>query len=220
MSKAIDKFEDRLLQHEKHGKVIDDEDAELDDLLDGEDEFLAHYRERRVQEMSDHMKTVEKNVTQEAYGSLQRIKHESYLMQLASKSPRCVIHFGLESFNKCKYMDEKLEKIAERHLTTRFARIEVEDCPFLVSKLKIKVLPFLVAYKDGKEITKVVGFSKLGNDPNGFPQENLESLLAQVGVLEPRSLIRRRKDDADADDSDGDGDDYSGGDDVGSDLDL
>ncbi|GAV47874.1 hypothetical protein ZYGR_0I01700 [Zygosaccharomyces rouxii] len=205
MSEAIDKFEDQLLQREKYGRSIDDEDAELDELLDGEDDFLAHYRERRVQEMSDHMKTVEKNVTQKEYGSLQVVKDESALMQLASKSPRCVVHFGLDNFGKCKYMDEKLELLAERHLTTKFARIDVEDCPFLVSKLKIKVLPFLVAYKDGKEVTRIVGFSKLGNDPNGFAPESLEGLLAQVGILEPRSFNRPRHEDHD---------------DSGSDLDL
>lgn len=155
--------------------------------------------------MSDHMKTVEKNVTQKEYGSLQRVTDESALMQLASKSPRCVVHFGLDTFGKCKYMDEKLESLAERHLTTKFVRIEVEDCPFLVSKLKIKVLPFLVAYKDGKEVTRIVGFSKLGNDPNGFAPESLEALLAQVGVVEPRSFDVSRREEPD---------------DSGSDLDL
>lgn len=205
MSEAIDKFEDNLLQREKYGKPVDDEDAELDELLDGEDEFLVHYRERRVQEMSDHMKTVEKNVTQKEYGSLQRIKDESALMQLASKSPSCVVHFGLDSFGKCKYMDEKLEILAERHLTTKFVRIEVEDCPFLVSKLKIKVLPFLVAYKNGKEVTRIVGFSKLGNDPNGFALESLEELLAQGKVVQSKSFAGSKKGEYD---------------DSGSDLDL
>ncbi|GCF01469.1 hypothetical protein ZYGM_001115 [Zygosaccharomyces mellis] len=205
MSEAIDKFEDHLLQREKYGKPVDDEDAELDELLDGEDEFLVHYRERRVQEMSDHMKTVEKNVTQKEYGSLQRITDESALMQLASKSPSCVVHFGLDSFGKCKYMDEKLEILAERHLTTKFVRIEVEDCPFLVSKLKIKVLPFLVAYKNGKEVTRIVGFSKLGNDPNGFALESLEELLAQGKVVQSKSFAGSRKGEYD---------------DSGSDLDL
>lgn len=183
MSEAIHKLESQILRREKYGQIDQDEDAILEDLLDGEDEFLVHYREKRVQELSDHFKTVEKKVLQEGYGSLHSIDDESVLIKTAANNASTVVHFGLDTFQKCRYMNEKLELLAESHLTTKFVKIDVNNCPFLVSKLGIKVLPFVVAYRHGKEAIRIVGFSKLGNDPNEFELESLETLLSQVGVL-------------------------------------
>lgn len=195
MSKPVQELERQILHREKYGRVAEDDDIDLEELLDGEDEFLAHYREKRVQELSHHFKTVEKNVTQEGYGSLQNIDDESSLIQTAANTARTVVHFGLSTFQKCKYMDQKLELLAESHLTTKFVRIDVENCPFLVSKLNIKVLPFVVAYKQGKEALRIVGFSTLGNDPDGFAIESLESVLSQAGIIERRNFGNRDNDD-------------------------
>ncbi|AQZ17304.1 PLP1 (YDR183W) [Zygosaccharomyces parabailii] len=183
MSEAIHKLESQILQREKYGQAEQDEEAILEELLDGEDEFLVHYREKRVQELSDHFKTVEKKVLQEGYGSLHSIDNESVLIKTAANNASTVVHFGLDTFKKCRYMNEKWELLAESHLTTKFVKIDVNNCPFLVSKLGIKVLPFVVAYRHGKETIRIVGFSKLGNDPNEFELESLEKLLSQVGVL-------------------------------------
>lgn len=183
MSEAIHKLESKILQREKYGQADQDEDAILEELLDGEDEFLVHYREKRVQELSDHFKTVEKKVLQEGYGSLHSIDDESVLINTTANNASTVVHFGMDTFKKCRYMNEKLELLAESHLTTKFVKIDVNNCPFLVSKLGIKVLPFVVAYRHGKEVIRIVGFSKLGNDPNEFELESLDRLLSQVGVL-------------------------------------
>lgn len=60
--------------------------------------------------------------------------------------------------------------------------IKAENAPFLVTKLKIKVLPFVVIYKNGKEIDRIVGFEKLGNDPNNISIETLEQFLYACGL--------------------------------------
>ncbi|EHN03105.1 Plp1p [Saccharomyces cerevisiae x Saccharomyces kudriavzevii VIN7] len=95
-----------------------------------------------------------------------------------------VIHFELETFAKCQYMNEKLGILARKYLTTRFIKVKVQTCPFLVNKLNIKVLPFVVGYKSGLEKVRYVGFSRLGNDPNGFDIRRLEESLALSGVIE------------------------------------
>ncbi|CAI4055611.1 hypothetical protein N7582_000384 [Saccharomyces uvarum] len=158
--------------------------AELDKELDEDHEFLSAYRSERLQEISDHLKQVKKNVQDDGYGKLQYIDNEADAIKICTKTNMVVIHFELESFGKCQYMNEKLEILARRHLTTRFIKVNVGTCPFLVNKLNVKVLPFVLGYKNGLEKVRYVGFSRLGNDPNGFDIKRLEESLALAGVIE------------------------------------
>ncbi|CCE62393.1 hypothetical protein TPHA_0C02400 [Tetrapisispora phaffii CBS 4417] len=193
MSEDIKNFENKLVT-ESNG----DSDADIDELLEElelEDElnnnkndedaaFLNRYREQRMQDISDHLKKVEKNVLHEGYGKLEVITDEKKIIDLTTSNKRAVISFMIPSFRKCQYMNEKLDKLSKRHLTTKFVTITVENCPFLVHKLQIKVLPFVVGYKDGIEKLRIVGFSALGNDPNGFEIDSLEKLLYSKNIIE------------------------------------
>lgn len=76
--------------------------------------------------------------------------------------------------------------IAEKYLNLKVLTIKAESAPFLVTKLKIKVLPFVAIYKNGKEINRIVGFEKLGNDPNNVSVESLEHFLYANGITNRR----------------------------------
>mgnify|MGYP001360892676 FL=1 len=78
-----------------------------------------------------------------------------------------------------------------------FLRTNVDQCPFLVSKLGIKVLPFVICYKNGQEVLRILGFSKLGNNPNSFPLDALVKLLRSKKVISAKY-----KDDETSSDSD------------------
>ncbi|SCU89504.1 LAME_0E03928g1_1 [Lachancea meyersii CBS 8951] len=164
-----------------------DSDASLDEILeeleDNDDEFLQGYREQRLQQIATEMRQVKSNVENEHYGQLRTVDDEREIMKLTSNSDQVVIHFGLENFKKCGVMDSKLSQLAPKHLLTRFLRVSVDKCPFLVTKLQIKVLPFVVAYKKGVERTRIVGFSRLGNQPDDFDVSVLEKVLFEAGVL-------------------------------------
>lgn len=54
---------------------------------------------------------------------------------------------------------------------------------FLVTKLNVKVLPFVVMYLKGQEVDRLVGFSKLGNQPEDFNKDVLENMLYSKGML-------------------------------------
>ena len=64
--------------------------------------------------------------------------------------------------------------LAEKQLTPQIVAIKAVDAQFLVQKLNVKVLPFVVAYKNGLEVTRIVGFERLA----------LEALLYKHGVLQ------------------------------------
>lgn len=197
MEQKLQQYQQKVLKDElsdnNYGKT-DEDDVSLEELLEDlededNEEFMARYREQRVQQISDHFKEVKKNVREEGYGLLEKIDDEAKLIKLTTTEKRTVISFTLDSFGKCHYMNEKLAILASRNLTTKFLTINVQSCPFLVQKLNVKVLPFVVGYKDGVEMLRILGFSLLGNDPNGFKTDNLEKLLYANNLIETMTGI-------------------------------
>ena len=59
----------------------------------------------------------------------------------------------------------------------------MENAPFLVTRLKIQVLPCVLAFVDGVSADRVVGFEGLGSSPDTFTPRDLEARLLQAGVL-------------------------------------
>lgn len=182
----IGQYEHQVVQEANGSGQADSDQANLDELMDEleDEDFMANYREKRMQQISDHLRSVQKNVREEGYGSLAVIEDESALMKKVAKADNAVVHFGLDTFAKCQYMDHRLNELAQKHLTTAFLRVNVDRCPFLVSKLAIKVLPFVICYKEGQEVLRIVGFSKLGNNPDHFPLSSLEALLRNKRVID------------------------------------
>ncbi|CUS22115.1 LAQU0S04e08548g1_1 [Lachancea quebecensis] len=185
---------------------INDDDASLDEILgelEDDADFMEKYREQRLQQIADDMKKMKHNVESEQYGQVVTMTDESELMRLTTATDQVVIHFYLESFQKCATMDAKLKRLAEKHLMTRFFRISVEKCPFLVARLEIKVLPCVVAYKNGLERDKIVGFTRLGNQTDDFETSALEAILFKCGVLarkmQPRGTRTNQTDEGDSD---------------------
>ena len=80
-------------------------------------------------------------------------------------------------------MDEKLRPLAEKHFDTRFVSVNVENAAFLVVKLKIQVLPCVIAFIDGIGVDRIIGFEGLGAKPDSFKLSELEDRLLASGVL-------------------------------------
>jgi hypothetical protein len=59
----------------------------------------------------------------------------------------------------------------------------VDNCPFLVTKLKVQVLPCVIAFIDGIGADRIIGFEGLGRSPESFTTWDLESRLIRAGVL-------------------------------------
>lgn len=81
-----------------------------------------------------------------------------------------------------------IKTLAPGHLQTRFLHINVDNAPFLVTKLKIQVLPCVVIFIDGIGVDRVVGFEGLGFGDE-FKTVDLERRLSTAGVvLESKAL--------------------------------
>lgn len=62
-------------------------------------------------------------------------------------------------------------------------RINVDNCPFLVTKLKIQVLPCVIAFIDGIGVDRIVGFEGLGGTADNFKTRDLEARLIMAEVF-------------------------------------
>ena len=101
-----------------------------------------------------------------------------------------------------------MQALAPKHLDTRFLKINVENATFLVTKLKIQVLPCVLAFVDGVSRERIIGFEGLGYSEDTFTTKDLEARLLKVGVLaremalgkEVQSTTRGQQEAADDDD--------------------
>lgn len=59
----------------------------------------------------------------------------------------------------------------------------MDNCPFLVTKLKIQVLPAVLAFIDGIVVDRIIGFEGLGRLPDSFTTRDLEARLIRANVL-------------------------------------
>jgi len=80
-------------------------------------------------------------------------------------------------------MDNHLENLAQKHFDTKIIRIDVDKALFLVERLKVKVLPCVISFIDGKSVDRLEGFEKLGNTDN-FTTAMLESHFLLIGVFQ------------------------------------
>merc|ERR1739844_52269 len=110
----------------------------------------------------------------------------------SKQSDRMIVHFHRPSTRLCDVFHMHLEKIAKKHLETRFVKINVDQvsedgasgsgAAYLVDKLGIVVMPTLVIIKDRKALYHIRGFDELGGTED-FSTEALEWLLGVRGGI-------------------------------------
>ena len=74
--------------------------------------------------------------------------------------------------------------MAQKHFDTRFLKMNVENAPFLVTKLKVQVLPCVLAFVNGVSVDRIVGFEGLGYTQDTFTTKDLETRLLSSGVIQ------------------------------------
>lgn len=177
---------DRRSTHAVARDDSDDEDAliaALEDDSDGEGGgALATLREQRREQL--HAELTRARVMREtSHGTYTEIKDEKQVLDITTSEKLAVVHFMKPDFGRCRVMDDKLRVLAEKHFDTRFVSVNVDNAPFLVVKLGIKVLPCVIAFVDGVGVDRVVGFEGLGRRPDAFTTAELEARLLRCGVL-------------------------------------
>lgn len=187
-------------QFDKSAKIqeqqIIEEINRYDALLDANDSDLELLRERRLQQMKKAQEQKQKwrALGHGTYTSIGDGQHGSdtakEFFDATKESDRMVVHFYRPSTRSCDVFHSHLEKLAQKHLETRFVKINVDQCAedgasgsgasYLVDKLGIVVMPTIVIIKNRKAIHHIRGFSELGNTED-HSAEALEWVLGMHG---------------------------------------
>ena len=67
--------------------------------------------------------------------------------------------------------------------------MNVDNAPFLVTKLKVQVLPCVICFINGISVDRIVGFEGLGYTPDTFKTRDLEARLLSSGVVQRAKAI-------------------------------
>ena len=182
MAPSIDPTVAKVLDH--HQQQEDDEDDDLIAQLEAEEDNAAFstLREKRIEQLYQELNRA-KLLKESQHGTYTEIKDEKQLLEITTSTKFSIVHFMKPDFNRCRIMDGKLDILADKHYEARFVSINVEYAPFLVVKLGIQVLPFVIAFVDGVSVDRIVGFEGIGWKPDSFHASELEARLLKCGVL-------------------------------------
>ncbi|KAI9324877.1 thioredoxin-like protein [Zopfochytrium polystomum] len=164
---------------------IADKDLNEDDLFAelerDDDDTFSHFREKRMAEVKEEMRKV-REMAENLHGTYQEILSEKEILTITTTEEKCVVHFFHKEFRRCQIMDTHISTLAAKHFRTRFVKIDVDNCPFLVTKLHIQVLPCVISFVKGISVDRIVGFEELGQS-DAFQTTLLERRMAQSNVI-------------------------------------
>eukprot|EP00095_Tigriopus_kingsejongensis_P007907 maker-scaffold132_size323655-snap-gene-2.23 protein:Tk07907 transcript:maker-scaffold132_size323655-snap-gene-2.23-mRNA-1 annotation:"thioredoxin domain-containing protein 9" len=163
-------------------RVVEDQlDAEMSKLEKLDEDDLELLKVRRLEAMKQHQKQKQEWMVQ-GHGEYSEIPEEKEFFNVTKNSAKVVVHFYREETFRCKILDKHLAILANKHMETKFCKINAEKCPFLVERLRIKVIPTMACIKDAKTRDYIVGFTDLGNTDE-FSTEMLEWRLAHSEII-------------------------------------
>ena len=160
----------------------DDYDKLLDEVE--EDPDLVRIRRQRMEEMRQNQMKRAENIAK-GHGQYRLIHQDEFLPECTG-SEWVVVHFFHNEFQRCKIMDHHFHIIAPQRMECKFVKIDAEKAPFFVNKLKVKTLPTLLVFYDGKIVDRLSGFEGLATDPSEpdkWHTGRLQSWLSKTGAI-------------------------------------
>lgn len=158
-------------------KVEEHLDAEIErlDKLDIDD--IEKLRERRLKEIKkiQHQKQLWISM---GHGEYSELFDEKEFFEVSKKSKNIVCLFYKDGSPRSKIADMHLKILAKKHVEARFCKLNVERCPFLTERLRIRIIPTIALVVDSKAKDYIVGFTDLGNCDD-FSTEMMEWRIAQ-----------------------------------------
>lgn len=175
---------------------LDDQLHQMEKLDEDELEKLRRHRIAQLKTMAK-----QKNEWMaHGHGSYREVDDQKRFFEELKGEKRAVVHFFRPTTRRCEILDRHIGQLAQKHIETKFVRVNAERFPFVAERLKIHTLPTLVCIKDGRTDHSIIGFDEMGGRDD-FSTEVLEALLLKYGVcLEGFAEKGRGR----GDDSDGD----------------
>jgi len=147
-------------------------DKALEALENPDDDELDRLRASRLAQLKKRQADQRKWMDA-GHGEYSELSSEKEFFPTVQKSKLTVVHFYRQATFRCNIVDKHLKILAQKHVETKFVKLNAEKCPFLVDRLMIKILPTILIVIDSQIVDRVVGFSELGNTDD-FTTEVME----------------------------------------------
>jgi len=170
-----------------HDVLNTEEESDEDEFSDDGDPELEAIRLRRIREMKEEQSRRAESISK-GHGQYRTISQDEFLSECCGSSEYVAVHFYHDEFQRCKIMDHHLKIIAPECIRCKFLRIDAEKAPFFVTKLRIRTLPTLIVFQNGKAVDRLTGFEGLSDpkDPDKWHTGKLLKWLASTGAVEYR----------------------------------
>lgn len=129
-----------------YDNIQDMKDSELDKLRDAKRERMKKLQQKRNE------------WRQNGHGEYHEVKGQKDFFRECKFSERVLVHFFRSATHRCNIIDRHFSELAQKHLETKFIKIDAEKSPYLVEKLHIWMLPSIVVVKNGKTIFLIILF--------------------------------------------------------------
>ncbi len=114
-----------------------DEEDENDGGDDDEDYELRTIREQRLRQIKDAHRVKLENIGK-GHGQFREITQDDFISEVTS-SNRVICHFYHRDFPRSEIMNHHLQRLSQRHIETKFIKIDAEKCPFFVEKVNVQL---------------------------------------------------------------------------------
>ncbi|KDD76684.1 hypothetical protein H632_c139p1 [Helicosporidium sp. ATCC 50920] len=166
-----------------HGPAQD-----VEDWLEDDPE-LERLHAARLEEMRRKAEARAEDRERERYGSVIEIA-ESEFLPTTTGTASVVVHFFHPAFGRCRVMDRCMEHLAPRFPYTKFVRLSAPDAPFFAEKLRVRMLPCVIMFRQGVAVDRIVGFDGVEKPKSAGEDvsiELVEQRLRAAGVLEGKA---------------------------------
>ena len=150
---------DKLDKENKNkNNEFDDEDNDDDnnkaDNGDDDDYELRQIKEARLRQIRSQHKQKLENIGK-GHGQYREITQDEFIQEITG-SMSVICHFFHRDFQKCEIMNLHLSKLAQRHIESKFVRINAEKTPFFVEKVIDDSLIMMIVIMIVRDVFRMV----------------------------------------------------------------
>ncbi|XP_024021777.1 thioredoxin domain-containing protein PLP3B isoform X2 [Morus notabilis] len=186
---ARDYQKELVAQQKSQASSSVSQEVDLDELMD--DPELEKLHADRIAALKKEAEKREA-MKKKGHGEYREITEGDFLGEVTG-SEKAICHFYHHEFYRCKIVDKHLKSLAQRHLDTKFIKLDAENAPFFITKLGIKTLPCVILFR-GIAVDRLIGFQDLGGKDD-FSTKALENLLIKKGFISEKKQDEDEEDD-------------------------